>query len=208
MRRTIRGWGQAGGLAVASARKLHWTKEVKFARSPNGWYRVELPSARWWDYLLMPLVLGVCGATLGVGFTILCINQFYTSLICLLIPVGPFILIAIGSVVGFLTSIAWWHHAYEELKHGKVRHDIRVERALKRSLKETHPPQQGHPTYDRARKLSPPISAEEQETFGRILGDIPQPRTTRWQRLDPANLPPYPLLPDCCHRPLARARCR
>lgn len=200
--------GQAGDLPVASTRKLQWTKEIKLVRTPNGWYRTDLPPARWWDYLLMPIALGLCGATAGSALTILCVNQFYTSVICLLVPVGPFVLIAIGSLVGFLTSLAWWWHAYTELMQAKVRRDIRVERALKRSLKETQTAQDQHEPGEFPRTPVACPTPEEQAAFGRILGDIPQPRTPRWTRLDPANLPPYPVLPDCCRRPLQRARMR
>lgn len=200
--------GQAGDLVVASTRKLRWTKEIKLVRSPNGWYRVDLPPARWWDYLLMPITLGLCGATVGSALTILCVNQFYTSVICVLVPVGPFVLIAIGSLVGFLTSLAWWWHAYTELVQAKVRRDIRIERALRRSLTEAQAAQTQRQPHEFPRTPVVSQPPEEQAAFSRILGDIPQPRTPRWTRLDPANLPPYPVLPDCFRRPVQRTRMR
>lgn len=62
----------------------------------------------------MPLASGLVGAIFGTFFVILTVNQLLTITICALVPVGPFILLAIGSLIGFFTSLTWFSEALKD----------------------------------------------------------------------------------------------
>lgn len=177
-----------------------------FVKTQSGFFRRERPCARWWHRLLLPGVVGSCGVTLGSALSILTVSKVLVVSICLLLPWGPFVLICLGSLVGLAMWLAWWRQACRALKEYEAHRDLRLERALKRAVAATSQHELAGSTGQPAYAAAGNQTENETTSLMDILGDIPQPRTPRWKHLDPANLPPYPVLPDACRRPLQRTR--
>jgi hypothetical protein len=173
-------------------------------RTPTGFFRRELPEAHWWHQALMPLGFAAVGATVGTAFVILCVHEFLVVLTCLLMPIGVFVLLGLCSFGGVVTALRWWWEAWREYRRVWEHRDMRLERTLKRSLAKTESQNMAGAGQPRIAPGRPYGSSD----FDRILGGIPQPLPSRWKRLDPAALPPYPLLGDCCHRPLQRVHAK